>query len=176
MEAFILTRPAESYAAEIVSYRSEFLVSGDSMGGCGDLRTLADPLQYIAASRQLEDPLTVPKSRVQATQFLYVRQADQRVVGMIQVRHCFTEYLEKFGGHIGYSVSPSERQKGYATAMLAAVLPYCKEIGLEKVLLTCDDGNIASERTILANGGVYESTVFEAEENVDVKRFWIKIV
>ena len=60
--------------------------------------------------------------------------------------------------------------------MLAAVLPYCKEIGLEKVLLTCDDGNIASERTILANDGVYESTVFEVDENVDVKRFWIKIV
>ena len=175
MEDFILIRPSEEYAAEIVSYRNDFLVSGNFMGGCGDLRTLEDPLQYIRASREFEDPLTVPENRVQATQFLYVRTSDKRVVGMIQVRHSFNAYLEKFGGHIGYSVRPSERRKGCATAMLAAVLPYCKEIGLDRVLLTCDDGNVASERTILANGGVYESTVFEAGENVGVKRFWIDL-
>lgn len=175
MEGFFLTRPAEEYAAEIASYRNDFLASGDSMGGCGNLRTVADPLQYIEVSRQFEDPLTVPKNRVQATQFLYVRKADRRVVGMIQVRHYLNDYLAQFAGHIGYSIRPSERRKGYAKAMLAAALPYCKEIGLKKVLITCDDGNIASEKTILANGGVYESTVFEADENVDVKRFWIDI-
>ena len=54
-------------------------------------------------------------------------------------------------------------------------LPFCREIGLDKVLITCMDGNIGSEKTILANGGVYESTVHEPNENEDLKRFWIEL-
>ena len=59
--------------------------------------------------------------------------------------------------------------------MLKAALPFCKEIGLEKVLVSCIDGNIGSEKTILANGGVYESTVHEPNSDRDLKRFWIEI-
>jgi len=94
---------------------------------------------------------------------------------MIQIRHYFNEYLEKYAGHIGYSVRPSERRKGYAKEMLKNVLPFCREIGLEKVLVVCIDGNIGSEKTILANGGVYESTVLEPNENRNLKRFWINL-
>jgi predicted acetyltransferase len=110
-----------------------------------------------------------------ATQFLFIRKSDDKLVGMIQVRHYFNDYLEKYAGHIGYSVRPSERRKGYAKEMLKMVLPYCREIGIDRVLITCIDGNIASEKTILANGGVYESTVHEPNENEDLKRFWITL-
>ena len=110
-----------------------------------------------------------------ATQFFYVRKADNRLVGMIQVRHYFNDYLSKFGGHIGYSIRPSERRKGYATSMLNAILPYCREIGLDKLLITCIDGNIGSEKTIRNNGGVYESTVYESGKNCSLKRFWITL-
>ena len=59
--------------------------------------------------------------------------------------------------------------------MLKAVLPYCKELGLDKILITCIDGNIGSEKTILNNGGVYESTVCEPDRNLNLKRFWITL-
>jgi predicted acetyltransferase len=59
--------------------------------------------------------------------------------------------------------------------MLRMVLPFCREIGLEKVLITCNDGNVGSEKTILANGGKYESTVFEPDEKVYLKRHWISL-
>jgi predicted acetyltransferase len=59
--------------------------------------------------------------------------------------------------------------------MLRMALPFCREIGLDKVLITCIDGNIASEKTVLANGGVYECTVHEPNENKDLKRFWITL-
>ena len=59
--------------------------------------------------------------------------------------------------------------------MLNAVLPYCRKIGLNKILITCIDGNIGSEKTILNNGGIYESTVYEADKNRRLKRFWINL-
>jgi predicted acetyltransferase len=55
------------------------------------------------------------------------------------------------------------------------VLPYCRKIGLNRILITCIDGNIGSEKTILSSGGIYESTVFDADENIYLKRFWIKL-
>lgn len=173
MEKFVLIKPTSEYADQIIDYRQEFLDTGDSMDGTGSLRRIEDPEEYIKVCREYEDPVTVPPHLVPATQLFFVRRSDNKLVGMIQVRHYFNDFLEKFGGHIGYSVRPSERRKGYAREMLKMALPFCKEVGLEKVLITCIDSNIGSEKTILANGGVYESTVHEPNENVDLKRFWI---
>lgn len=175
MEEFTLIRPTSEYASQITEYRHEFLDAGDSMDGTGPLRRIKDPEEYITVCSEYEDPATVPSHLVPATQFFFIRKSDNKLVGMIQIRHSFNDFLEKFGGHIGYSVRPSERRKGYAREMLKMALLFCREIGLEKVLITCIDGNVGSEKTILANGGVYESTVHEPNENEDLKRFWIAL-
>ena len=175
MKDFVLIRPTSDYSLQITEYRQEFLDMGDSMDGCGPLRRFDDPDEYIKTCEEYEDPERVPADKVMATQFLFIRKSDDKLVGMIQVRHYFNDYLEKYAGHIGYSVRPSERRKGYAKEMLKMVLPYCREIGIDRVLITCIDGNIASEKTILANGGVYESTVHEPNENEDLKRLWITL-
>ena len=169
----MLIKPSEEFAAQIAEYRREFLDAGDSMDGCGSLRQTENPFDYIKKCRDYEKFETLPEGKVVATQLLLVRRSDMRLVGMIQVRHYFNEYLSIYGGHIGYSVRPSERRKGYAKKMLASVIPYCLEIGLDKILVTCIDGNIASEKTIIACGGVYESTVYEPSDKVYLKRFWI---
>ena len=174
-EKMKLVLPSMDYADEYRAYRQEFLDNGDSMDGTGSMRQLADPAAWLAKTESYRNPETVPEGKVQATQFLYVRESDGRVVGMIQVRHYFNAYLEKYAGHIGYSVRPSERRKGYATRMLRDTLPFCRSIGLEKVLISCIDTNEASRRTILANGGVYESTVFEPESERDLERYWITL-
>ena len=175
MEDFILIRPTSEYASQIVEYRQEFLDAGDSMDGTGPLRRTSNPEKYIQICLDHEDPLKVPSHLVPATQFFFIRKSDNKLVGMIQVRHRFNDYLEKYAGHIGYSVRPSERRKGYAKEMLRMVLPFCREIGIDKVMITCIDGNIGSEKTILANGGVYESTIHKPNENEDLKRFWITL-
>lgn len=175
MEELILTRPASEYAGQIAEYRQEFLDAGDSMDGTGPLRRTEDTEEYIRTCVDYEDPQKVPPHLVPATQFLCIRKADNRLVGMIQVRHSFNDFLEKYGGHIGYSVRPCERHKGYAKQMLRMVLPFCREIGIDKVLISCVDGNIGSEKTILANGGVYECTIHEPDEDIDLKRFWITL-
>ena len=175
MEEFILIRPTGEYASQIAEYRQEFLDVGDSMDGTGPLRRTSNPEEYIQICLDHEDPLKVPSHLVPATQFFFVRKSDNKLVGMIQVRHHFNDYLEKYAGYIGYSVRPSERRKGYAKEMLRMVLPFCREIGIDKVLITCIDGNIGSEKTILANGGVYETTVCEPTEKEYLKRFWIEL-
>ena len=175
MEEFLLIRPKREYAGQIIEYRQEFLDAGDSMDGTGPLRRTPNPEEYIRICAQYEDPLKVPAHLVPATQFFFIRKSDNKLVGMIQVRHRFNDYLEKYAGHIGYSVRPSERRKGYAKEMLRMTLPFCREIGIDKVLITCIDGNIGSEKTILANGGIYEYTIHEPDENVNLKRFRITL-
>ena len=128
MDQFVLVRPAERYAAEISAYRQEFLEANSSMDGCGSLRRIADPTEWIADT-ETKSKETCPKELVPATQFLYIRKSDERLIGMIQIRHELNEYLEKYAGHIGYAIRPSEREKGYAKRMLKDALLYCKEIG-----------------------------------------------
>ena len=175
MEQIALIKPTASFSAEIASYRREFLEDGSSMDGCGSLRRMENPADWLGQVEALARRETVPSNWVQSTQFLYVRMDDGRIVGMIQARHYFNDFLRTFGGNIGYSVRPSERRKGYATSMLHDCLPLCRAIGLERVLITCIDTNVGSRKTILANGGVYESTVFEPKERVNLERYWIDL-
>jgi len=170
-----LLEPTMAWSDEIRAFREDFLTFGGSMDGCGSLRRFEDPQDWINQVELLKDPATVPPHWVPCTQFIYVREDDRKIVGVIQIRHCFNEYLEKYAGHIGYSVCPSERRKGYATAMLREALPYCRTLGLDRVLISCLEENEGSRRTILANGGVYEYTVFEPKEQVRLQRYWITL-
>lgn len=104
-----------------------------------------------------------------------MREPEGILAGMIQVRHFLNDYLEKYAGHIGYSVRPSERRRGVGTWMLRSVLPICRTIGLEKIMVACLDTNPASRRIILSCGGVYDRTVHEPEEDVNLEQYWIKL-
>ncbi len=170
-----LIEPTAEYCQQIQAYRKEFLDSGDSMDGTAGLRRMEDPEKWIELSSLYKDPDNVPEGLVPATQYIFVREEDNKIVGMLQIRHVLNGYLEKYGGHIGYSVAPSERRKGYASQMLKTALPACRELGIDKVLITCNDGNVGSRKTILANGGVYESTVYEPDEKVNLEKYRIDL-
>lgn len=170
-----LIEPTAEYGRQIQAYRKAFLDCGDSMDGTDGLRHMEDPEAWAEHCRLSKDPEHVPEGRVPATQYLFVREEDDKIVGMLQIRHFLNDYLGKYGGHIGYSVAPSERRKGYASQMLRAALPKCKELGIDRVLITCIVENTGSRKTILANGGVYESTVYEPNEGVCLEKYWIDL-
>ena len=95
------------------------------------------------------------------------------MLGAIDIRHYLNENLLHYGGNIGYGIRPSERQKGYATQMLALALEECKKIGMLKALITCFKSNVASANTIIKNGGVLENEVIEYGEIK--QRYWIQL-
>jgi predicted acetyltransferase len=90
-------------------------------------------------------------------------------VGYLALRHGLTPFLLEEGGHIGFSVRPSRRRQGHASRALALALPRATELGLERVLVTCDEDNEASRRTIERNGGVYE------DSRKGKLRYWIDV-
>lgn len=155
--------PAMEHDRQIQAFRQEYLMDGGSMDGSSSLRKFDKTREWLD---QLE-PLT--------SQYIFVREEDDKVVGVIQIRHRFNEFLEKYAGHIGYCVCPSERRKGYATQMLSRVLPECRKLGIFDVLVCCYEENEASRRAILKNGGVYESTVVEPDSQSRIERYWIHL-
>lgn len=173
MDELRLAIPDESLLDEIAAYRQAMLDADSSMDGCGPLKHMENPAEWLAFCRQLDDPATTPPHWVPMTQFVCLR--GEKIVGMIQVRRELNDYLRNYAGHIGYSVRSDERQQGIATWMLHNVLTYCREIGLKRVMVACEPWNVGSRKTILRNGGVYEKTVHEDGENIDLEHYWISL-
>jgi len=170
-EKLKLIKPSTTWEQEIRSFRDEFLISGESMDGCGGLKDEPDIDAWIMRNRLLESKENLPNNFVTAD--LYLAIVNHSVVGMIQFRHELNDFLRLIGGNIGYAVRPSMRNRGIAKEMLRGCLEKCREKGLDRVLITCVDSNIASKRVIASHGGVYENTVYFESEQKWIERYWI---
>ncbi|MCM1134159.1 MAG: GNAT family N-acetyltransferase [Clostridium sp.] len=171
-----LVKPTMDYAEDIMSFRQEFLDFNpeENMGGTGNLRNCACAADWIRETDNLRRRETCPTGLVDSDIYLGVRESDNKIVGVIELRHHINHpVLSLWGGQIGYCIRPGERRKGYARAMLEQVLERCRAEGQDKVLITCDEGNLASEKTILACGGRYQQTVWAEELSANMKRFWV---
>ena len=168
-----LREPDEGDREQVMAYREEFLAIGSRMDGTSALDKYADFDAWLAQLRKLKDPATTPAALVPATEYLALDE-HEHLVGMTNLRHRLNDYLLTYGGHIGYSVRPSERQNGYATQMLRLTLEKAKERGIEKVRICCDHYNIASAKTIQSNGGVLEDEMFDSSDGMLTQRYWIE--
>ncbi|HRD61898.1 MAG TPA: GNAT family N-acetyltransferase, partial [Nocardioides sp.] len=163
-----------SWAVTITEFGSETIHgSGVWHGDGGPLDLTAEGCAaFVAMVLAYGDPATeLPADRVHCDYYWITdgqgQPGGEEVVGFLALRHRLTAWLLEEGGHIGYAVRPSRRGQGHASRALALAVRRAAELGLDRVLLTCDEPNIASARTIESNGGVYEDT------RNGKRRYWI---
>lgn len=112
--------------------------------------------------------------RVPQTKFWFVD--DKTFIGEISIRHELNDYLLNRGGNIGYGVRPDMTNQGYATLILRLALDFCRgALGLDKVLITADETNIASLKVIEKNGGMMEDIRVDGSTSRPFRRFWITL-
>ena len=99
-----------------------------------------------------------------------------RILGVANLRHRLAGTLRAFGGHVGYSIRPSERGKGYATRLLEHIIDLARGMGIERLLITCDPENAASARVVEKCGGTFEDEILFEPLGRAVRRFWIDLV
>ena len=173
MDKIILVKPDLSYADEIIKYKEESLAESPVINGSAGLDRFSSIEIWFEELKKRSCEDTVPKGLVPSSTYLAVREKDNYIVGMIDIRHYLNEYLTQVGGNIGYGVRKTERNKGYAKQMLKLALEKCKELKIKKVLITCDEDNIASEKVILSANAKLEDIRNVDGENK--KRFWIEL-
>lgn len=168
--------PTMNIADAIADYRQELLEADCTFDGTLSLKRMPDMQEYVDYVIDRANPIhETPEQNDLVTLLFCVRKSDSKILGSIQIRHEMDESKRLYSGHIGYSVRPSERRKGYATRILKFAVDYCRTLGIKDINISCMTDNEASRRTILANGGKYRDTVhFHSDQlDIDLERYLI---
>ncbi len=171
-----LVPPREEHEAQALAFVADFRANGEmKMNGSSGLSSSPDYASWLQKVRDRCNPDLETPGLVPCDQYFVIRPRDAKIVGIAQVRRRLTPEMMLGSGHVGYSVCPSERRKGYATRILALALEKCRELPLDRALMICDQGNTGSARTIEKNGGVFQDHITEENGNV-VERYWIDLL
>lgn len=163
MEKFRLVTPLKIHKQDAIDYINEFYQYSSNINGVGGLDQYLDRYEeWLLKLWEDRNRITIDE-RVPAETLFLIRESDNRIVGMINIRFALNEQLKKFGGHIGYSIRPTERLKGYGKINLYLGLLECQKHGLKEVLLNCDKDNVGSAKLIQSFGGELVEEYLEDE-------------
>lgn len=173
-EQLKLVAPNDALREAFIAFKSEFAEAGErDIPGIGPMKAT----DFATALRRCDDEangrnLTV--GWVPGSTFWLVREG-RTIVATSNLRHRLNESLQYENGQIGYSVRPGERRKGYGTLVLSLTLNVARQMGISRVLVTCDKDNPGSAGVILHNGGVLENEVVSKTTGKIVQRYWITL-
>ena len=176
MEKFKFVVPTIEWKQKAIDFINEFYKYNSNINGTGGLQRYLD--NYEGWLEKLEEDYTRQPSeeKVPARTYFFVRESDNKIIGMINIRLALNESLKKYGGHIGYSIRPTERGNGYNKINLYFGLKVCKEYGIEEVFMDADKDNPASWKTIESLGGKNIREYFEDEfDHCIVKDYIINV-
>lgn len=174
---YYLKKVSSKYYDEIKKYREELIETGSAFDGCHQLEQYEDIEKWDLNCKLFEKIDSLPMGYSLSFIYLFLDEEDN-LLGIVDIRpEALTHpHLKQYGGHIGYNIKPSLRNKHLGTSMLKDVLILCKnEFKLDKVLITCLKNNIASRKVILNNGGIYETEVLYPPTNELLERYWISL-
>ena len=166
----LLHKPSLEFFQSYMQFISEMREAGETVWDGIIPKVSESPEQFV--TRLLASEQTPEPGLVASTTYWAIKQ--NQVVGRINLRHELNENLKVFGGHVGYEVRPSWRRQGIATQMLQAVLATPRAIAIGRLLITCAPDNIASNKTILANGGILNESKFVEKLNRQTHYYWIE--
>ena len=170
-----LVEPSVKYEEEALAYIMELLKYNSSINGTGSLEKYVLDNKYDEWLELNEKLKKGPVGDyVPASTYFLIENSSNKIIGMVNIRHYLNDFLLNRGGNIGYSVRPLERCKGYGKGLLYLALLECQKLNLSKVLITCDDTNIASFKVIEALGGKLENKISDDDEIV--RRYWIDVL
>ena len=178
MNELELQLPTLQHKIAAENFKKEFLEEQEPVIYGSALFDQMEYEQWLMHNTNNRQESTVSAGWVTATTFFAVRKQDLKIVGVIDIRHNLeNEFLAQYGGHIGYSVRPSERKKGYATEILRIGIEYAKSLNIEKLMVACFSDNIPSIKTIIKSGGVLSETkLYTDGQLVDIPNSEEKLV
>lgn len=175
MEKFYFEVPSIKRKAEAIDYIEEHYKNDSNINGSGGLHRFLDDYEGWLEKLEKDYNMVPNEERVPARTYFLIRENDNRIIGMINIRTALNERLSKFGGHIGYGIRPSERGKGYNKINLYLGLKVCKEYGIDKVFMDADLNNPASWKTMEALGGVRVNQYYNEDDKCEVVDYNIDV-
>lgn len=179
MEKFYLEVPSLSRKEEALEYIKEHEDYQSDMNGDSGLNHCPDDYSYeewlVEIEKKKNREYAYSIGRVPGEVYYLIRESDDKIIGMINIRYDLTPEMMEFGGHIGYGIRPTERRKGYNKINLYLGLLRAKELGLEHVMLDCTTENIGSNATIKALGGVLTRTAIDPWDEMLTNVYWIDV-
>ena len=163
MEKLRFEIPSIERKEDALEYIKEFKEYNSEINGVGGLDRYFDNYEGWLVKLENDYNIIPNEERVPGITYFLVRENDNKIVGMINIRLSLNERLKKYGGHIGYSIRPTERRKGYNKINLYLALEVCKKHGIKEVLLDCDKSNLGSAKTMQALGGKLVKEYFDDE-------------
>jgi len=169
-----LVEPSLAYRDAFLAFATECATADTPYQQAKYKRAIRDVRGYIRRLQGGARGANLPAGHVPGTTYWLVR-GGRDIVATSNLRHRLTPHLEYEGGYIGYGVRPSERRKGYGTAVCRLTLEKARAMGMKRVLITCDTDNLASARIIEKNGGVLENRVVSHETGKMKNRYWVDL-
>ena len=167
--------PSMEYMEQGIEYIEEHINAGSNINGSGGLHRYLDNYQGWLEKLEQDRKCVPNEQRVPAETYYLVREDDNKIIGMINIRLVLNERLQQCGGHIGYGIRPSERNKGYNKINLYLALLRCQNLGIKEVILDCDSSNLASSGTMESLGGIRIDEYYSEQEQCQVWRYIINV-